>query len=80
MCYTAAEDSWFRKALLSAIALTRQQEAMDWLLGLVERVHARQPTRGMRSASLRHLSRRWRGLSSPGGLIAGDAHARRVSP
>ena len=36
-CYTAAEDPWFRKALLSAIALTRQQEATDWLLGLVEK-------------------------------------------
>ena len=35
--YAKAEDPWFRKALLSAIALTRQQEATDWLLGLVER-------------------------------------------
>jgi hypothetical protein len=30
-----ARDPWFRTTLLSAIALTRQQEAMDWLLELI---------------------------------------------
>jgi len=30
-----AKDPWFRAALLSAIALTRQDEAFDWLLTLV---------------------------------------------
>jgi hypothetical protein len=33
--FGAARDSWFRDALLAAIALTRQQEATDWLLDLV---------------------------------------------
>ena len=32
--FTAARDPWFRTALLSAIALTRRQEATDWLLEL----------------------------------------------
>jgi hypothetical protein len=31
-----AKDPWFRAALLSAIALTRQDEAFDWLLTLVQ--------------------------------------------
>ncbi len=30
-----ARDPWFRSVLLSAIALTRQEAAMDFLLGLV---------------------------------------------
>ena len=34
--FTNARDPWFRNALLSAIALTRQQQATDWLLNLVE--------------------------------------------
>ena len=33
--YGTAMDPWFRKTLLSAIALTRQQDATDWLLELV---------------------------------------------
>jgi hypothetical protein len=33
--FAKARDPWFRTAVLSAIALTRQQEATDWLLGLV---------------------------------------------
>jgi hypothetical protein len=33
--FAAARDSWFRSTVLSAIALTRRQEAIDWLLGLV---------------------------------------------
>jgi hypothetical protein len=33
--FGAVRDPWFRKALLAAIALTRQQEATSWLLGLV---------------------------------------------
>ena len=32
-----AQDPWFRAALLSAIALTRQDEAYTWLLTLIER-------------------------------------------
>jgi hypothetical protein len=35
--FTRIRDPWFRTAVLSAIALTRQQEATDWLLGLVEK-------------------------------------------
>jgi hypothetical protein len=31
----AARDPWFRDTLLAAVALTRQQEATDWLLDLV---------------------------------------------
>jgi len=34
-----ARDSWFRTAILSAIALTRQQEATDWLLDLIAQEH-----------------------------------------
>jgi hypothetical protein len=35
LCTTFAKtrDPWFRTVVLSAIALTRQQEATDWLLG-----------------------------------------------
>jgi hypothetical protein len=33
--FAAASDSWFRSTVLSAIALTRRQEAIDWLLDLV---------------------------------------------
>jgi hypothetical protein len=33
--FTKARDAWFRTAVLSAIALTRQQEATDWLLDLI---------------------------------------------
>jgi HEAT repeat protein len=33
--FTRARDPWFRIAVLSAIALTRQQEATDWLLELI---------------------------------------------
>jgi hypothetical protein len=33
--FTKARDPWFRAAVLSAIALTRQQEATDWLLDLI---------------------------------------------
>jgi hypothetical protein len=37
-----SRDPWFRAAALSAIALTRQQEAVDWLLDLIanEKTHA----------------------------------------
>jgi hypothetical protein len=40
--FDRARDPWFRVALLSAIALTRQQEAIDWLLDLIanEKAHA----------------------------------------
>jgi hypothetical protein len=33
--FAVARDSWFRNTVLSAIALTRRQEATDWLLGLI---------------------------------------------
>jgi hypothetical protein len=33
--FGAARDPWFRDTLLASIALTRQQEATDWLLDLV---------------------------------------------
>lgn len=35
--FAKARDPWFRTALLSAIALTRQDEAFTWLLALIER-------------------------------------------
>jgi HEAT repeat protein len=35
--FAKAHDLWFRSAVLSAIALTRQQEATDWLLDLIEK-------------------------------------------
>ena len=40
--FATARDAWFRIAVLSAIALTRQQEATDWLLDLIanEETHA----------------------------------------
>ncbi len=34
-----ARDPWFRTAALSAIALTRQQEATDWLLDIIAKEH-----------------------------------------
>lgn len=34
--FTRSRDPWFRTALLSAIALTRQDEAYNWLLTLIE--------------------------------------------
>ena len=33
--FATARDAWFRNTVLSAIALTRRQEATDWLLDLV---------------------------------------------
>jgi hypothetical protein len=33
--FAAARDPWFRDTLLAAVALTRQQQATDWLLELV---------------------------------------------
>jgi hypothetical protein len=33
--FDAACDSWFRTTVLTAIALTRQQEATDWLIDLI---------------------------------------------
>ena len=33
--FAKARDSWFGTAILSAVALTRQQQATDWLLDLV---------------------------------------------
>jgi hypothetical protein len=40
--FAKARDPWFRTAVLSAMALTRQQEATDWLLDLIanEQRHA----------------------------------------
>jgi HEAT repeat protein len=35
--FAEARDPWFRSALLAAIALTRQQEAIDWLIERIER-------------------------------------------
>jgi hypothetical protein len=35
--FARARAPWFRSAVLSAIALTRQQEATDWLLDLIEK-------------------------------------------
>ena len=35
--FLKALDPWFRTALLSAVALTRQQAATDWLLKLIEK-------------------------------------------
>ena len=37
--FPKARDPWFRSAVLSAIALTRQQEATDWLLDLIAKEH-----------------------------------------
>jgi HEAT repeat protein len=37
--FAKARDSWFRTAVLSAIALTRQQEATDWLFDLIAKEH-----------------------------------------
>jgi hypothetical protein len=37
--FANARDQWFRTVVLSAIALTRQQEATDWLLSLIEKEH-----------------------------------------
>jgi hypothetical protein len=34
--FERARDPWLRSTLLSAIALTRQQDAFDWLLALIE--------------------------------------------
>jgi hypothetical protein len=34
--YEEARDPWFRSALLSAISLTRQDHAYDWLLGIIK--------------------------------------------
>jgi hypothetical protein len=31
----AARDPWFRSTVLTALALTRQQEATDWLIDLI---------------------------------------------
>ena len=33
--FADAHDPWFRTAVLSAIGLTRRQEATDWLLDLI---------------------------------------------
>jgi hypothetical protein len=40
--FNRARDPWFRVALLSAIALSRQQEAIDWLIEMIakEKPHA----------------------------------------
>jgi hypothetical protein len=40
--FAKARDPWFRTAVLSALALTRQQQATDWLLDLIanEQSHA----------------------------------------
>lgn len=35
--YETASDHWFRTTLLTAIALTRQDEALAWLIDLIER-------------------------------------------
>jgi hypothetical protein len=37
--FAKARDPWFRAAVLSAVALTRQQEATDWLLDLMAKDH-----------------------------------------
>jgi hypothetical protein len=37
--FAKARDPWFRTAVLSAIALTRQHEATDWLLDLIAKGH-----------------------------------------
>jgi hypothetical protein len=37
--FAKARDPWFMTVALSAIALTRQQEATDWLLSLIEKEH-----------------------------------------
>jgi hypothetical protein len=37
--FAKARDQWFRTAVLSAIALTRQSEATDWLLDLIAKEH-----------------------------------------
>jgi len=37
--FAKARDPWFRTAVLSAIALVRQQEATDWLLDLIAKKH-----------------------------------------
>jgi len=34
--FAKARDPWFRSAVLSAVALIRQKEATEWLLGLIE--------------------------------------------
>jgi hypothetical protein len=35
--FAKARDLWFWIAFVSAVALTRQQQATDWLLDLIER-------------------------------------------
>jgi hypothetical protein len=37
--FAKARDPWFRTVVLSAIALTRQQEATEWLLDFIEKEH-----------------------------------------
>jgi hypothetical protein len=37
--FARARGPWFRTAVLSAIALTRQQKATDWLLDLIAKDH-----------------------------------------
>jgi hypothetical protein len=34
-CFKNVRDAWFRTVVLSAVALTRRQEATDWLLDLI---------------------------------------------
>jgi hypothetical protein len=41
--YETATDHWFRTTLLTAIALTRQDEAFTWLLTLIEREERNHP-------------------------------------
>jgi HEAT repeat protein len=54
--FGGARDPWFRTTLLAAIALTRQQDATDWLIDLIRTMTFRlpQPTR-LSAAPLRPL-------------------------
>jgi hypothetical protein len=38
--FAKVRDPWFQTAVISAIALVRQQEATDWLLALIEKDHS----------------------------------------
>jgi HEAT repeat protein len=67
VCLENARDQWFRSVLLSAIALTRQDEATEFLLNLVksESLHAEAAIEALlRSAPPAELMERLKKLTS----------------
>ncbi len=62
--YETSNDQWFRTTLLTAIALTRQDEAFTWLLTLIEREHATVQMPAKPSASPTRLRLSSKALSS----------------